>query len=157
MSAEKHGFVRVASLSTEVQIADPTANAAAILKVAGDLQTRGVSVAVGPELCLSGYSAEDLFFSDTLLADTRQGLATIATQNPLPLLVVGAPWQLRDGRLLNCAVAIGGGRVLGWCLNLCIRTTASFMTFVGLLQARKSMKQSSIPHSDSSNFAAISS
>ncbi len=113
MSAEKHGFVRVASLSTEVQIADPTANAAAILKVAGDLQTRGVSVAVGPELCLSGYSAEDLFFSDTLLADTRQGLATIATQNPLPLLVVGAPWQLRDGRLLNCAVAIGGGRVLG--------------------------------------------
>ncbi|NKC00797.1 MAG: NAD(+) synthase [Pseudomonadales bacterium] len=113
MSAEKHGFVRVASFSTDVQIAQPAANAVAILKLAAELQSQGVSVAVAPELCLSGYSAEDLFFSETLLTDTRAGLATLAAQNPLPLLVVGAPWQLRDGRLLNCAVAIGDGRVLG--------------------------------------------
>ena len=28
-------------------------------------------------------------------------------------MAVGAPWRLTDGRMVNCAVMIGDGRVLG--------------------------------------------
>jgi NAD+ synthase (glutamine-hydrolysing) len=89
------------------------ANAQTILATCQQLNDQSVAVAVFPELCLSGYSAEDLFFTETLLQDTRRALALLCKKSTLPLIAVGAPWRLRDGRLLNCAVLIGQGRILG--------------------------------------------
>ena len=43
-------------------IGDAIANAKSILEQANDLAAEGVALAVFPELCLTGYSAEDLFF-----------------------------------------------------------------------------------------------
>ena len=54
------------------------ANAGAILAQLEDLTEQHVAVAVFPELCLSGYSAEDLFFTEKLLGDCRQALALLA-------------------------------------------------------------------------------
>ena len=61
----QHGFLRVAAATPVVSIADPAANAEAILKQLQDLAGQQVAVAVFPELGLSSYSAEDLFFPRT--------------------------------------------------------------------------------------------
>lgn len=113
MNFSDFGYLRVAACSTAISIANPEHNARSILDTARALADEGVSLAVFPELCLSGYSAEDLFFSDTLLTESRTALARLVSANPLPGLAVGLPWRLADGRLLNCAAMISGNRLLG--------------------------------------------
>jgi NAD+ synthase (glutamine-hydrolysing) len=97
-----------------VALADPATNARTVVDVAGECHQDGVAVAVFPELCLSGYSIDDLLLQDTLLDAVHQAVATVveASTDLLPVLVVGAPLQ-HGTRLLNCAVVIKGGRVLG--------------------------------------------
>ncbi|HEY3531447.1 MAG TPA: NAD(+) synthase [Nocardioides sp.] len=113
-SAYAQGFARVAACTMPVALADPAANARSVLDLARDCHDDGVAVAVFPELCLSGYSIEDLFLQDTLLNAVQEAVATIVAGSAdlVPVLVVGAP--LRHGsRVLNCAVVIKDGRVLG--------------------------------------------
>src|SRR4051812_11843154 len=97
-----------------VALADPAANARTVVELARECHDDGVAVAVFPELCLSGYSIEDLFLQDTLLDAVGEAIVTIAEASSglLPLIVVGAPLQ-RGTRLFNCAVVIKDGRVLG--------------------------------------------
>ncbi|MFE5290534.1 NAD(+) synthase [Isoptericola sp. NPDC056618] len=113
-SAYAHGFARVAACTVPVTVADPRANAAAILAEARVCHDDGVAVAVFPELCVSGYAIDDLHLADTLLEATSDALAAIveASADLRPLLVVGAPLEVGN-RLLNCAVVVQGGRVLG--------------------------------------------
>ncbi|MFF2453855.1 NAD(+) synthase [Isoptericola sp. NPDC058082] len=113
-SAYAHGFARVAACTVPVTVADPRANAAAILAEARACHDDGVAVAVFPELCVSGYAIDDLHLADTLLEATSDALAAIveASADLRPLLVVGAPLEVGN-RLLNCAVVVQGGRVLG--------------------------------------------
>jgi NAD+ synthase (glutamine-hydrolysing) len=113
MNFADHGYLRIAAASPVVAIGDPSANAAVILRMAAEFAAQDVAIGLFPELCLSGYSAEDLFFSTSLIQRTSAALVELCNTNPLPLMVVGAPWRLTDGRLLNCAVAIGAGRILG--------------------------------------------
>ena len=107
------GYLRVAAASNSVNLGNAAANATTILTIARELASEQVAVGVFPELCISGYSVEDLFFSDTLLADAKTALATLAKDNPLPLMIVGVPFRLADGRLLNCAAVLGNKRLLG--------------------------------------------
>ena len=107
------GFIKVAACSPEVSIGNPISNAQQIAKSVRKQTDQGVTVSVFPELSITGYSAEDLFFSETLIQETLTGIKLLAEESRLPLLVVGAPWRLRDGRLLNCAVVISDQRVLG--------------------------------------------
>ncbi|MEM7096710.1 MAG: NAD(+) synthase [Pseudomonadota bacterium] len=106
-------LLRVAACSPEISIGDCRANTAAILSTCESLAQEQVSIAVCPELCISGYSAEDLFFSSALLEDAHAALVHLSLHNPLPILVVGLPWRLADGRLLNCAAVIANNRVVG--------------------------------------------
>ncbi len=113
-SAYAQGFARVAACTMPVALADPEANARTVLEIARECHEEGVAVAVFPELCLSGYSIDDLLLQDVLLNAVQTAIATVveASAELVPVLVVGAP--LRHGtRLLNCAVVIKGGRVLG--------------------------------------------
>ena len=113
MDFAQHGFIKVAAASPRVSIANPVANTSAILTLADTLAGENVSIATFPELCITGYSAEDLFFSDALLRDSELALVRLCEANPLPLLAVGLPWRLADGRLLNCAAIISGNKLLG--------------------------------------------
>src|SRR3954452_22745684 len=63
-SVYDQGFVRVAACTLPVTIADPHANAAAVLAEARACSEDGVALAVFPELCLAGYSIEDLFLQE---------------------------------------------------------------------------------------------
>ncbi len=113
-SAYRHGFVRVAACTLHTTIADPAANAEAVLTIARECHDDAVALAVFPELTLSGYSIDDILQQETLLEAVQDALATIvaASAELLPVLVVGAPLRHRN-RLYNTAVVIHRGTVLG--------------------------------------------
>jgi len=113
-SVYDQGYARVAACTIMTTIADPMANAAAVLAEARACEDEGVAVAVFPELALTGYSIEDLFLQETVLDVVEESIAQLARESAelSVMIVVGAP--LRHGnRLLNTAVVIHGGRVLG--------------------------------------------
>ncbi|UFU01671.1 NAD(+) synthase [Ruania suaedae] len=113
-SSYGHGFARVATCTIDVTLADPARNAQAVLEQARACHEDGVAVAVFPELCLTGYSIEDLFLADPVLLATDEALGELVTASAslTPVLVVGAPLRHRS-RLYNAAVVIHRGRVLG--------------------------------------------
>ncbi|MFH0522137.1 NAD(+) synthase [Streptomyces sp. M41] len=113
-SLYQHGFARVAACTGHTVIADPHANAEAVLWQARACAREGVAVAVFPELGLTGYSIEDLLLQDTVLDEVEQALATVVAGSAdlLPVLVVGAPLRHRH-RIYNCAVIVHRGRILG--------------------------------------------
>jgi NAD+ synthase (glutamine-hydrolysing) len=113
-SLYNHGFARVAACTGPIALADPAANARTLADHVRALHEDGVAVAVFPELCLVGYSIDDLLMQTTVLDATERAIAELAreTADLLPLIVVGAP--LRWGnRIYNCAVVIHRGAVLG--------------------------------------------
>ena len=86
-----------------------------MLEQARECHDEGVAVAVFPELCLTGYAIDDLLLQDTLLdggARRRSPTIVDGIADLLPVLVVGAP-LVHGTRVLNCAVVIHRGRVLG--------------------------------------------
>ena len=113
-SAYDQGFARVAACTLPVAIADPPANARAVLDQARACHADGVGVAVFPELSMCGYSLDDLFLQDTLLASVEAAIAEVVAGSAdlTPVLVVGAP-LVHGTRVLNCAVVIHRGRILG--------------------------------------------
>ena len=112
MNYSDFGLVKIAAAAPPVSIADPAANARAILQ-AYDAAPHDAAIVLLPELSVTGYSAEDLFFADHLRRATHEALRRIADAADERVLVVGAPWWLRDGRLLNCAFVCRAGRILG--------------------------------------------
>jgi NAD+ synthase (glutamine-hydrolysing) len=113
-SIYQHGFARVAACTGHTVIADPRANAAAVLRLARRCSDEGVAIAVFPELGLTGYSIEDLLLQDVVLDDVEAALEQIvaASADLLPVLVLGAPLRHRH-RIYNCAVIVHRGRILG--------------------------------------------
>jgi NAD+ synthase (glutamine-hydrolysing) len=113
-SAYRHGFARVAACTIPVAIADPAANAEAVLESARVCDADAVAVAVFPELCLTGYAIDDLVMQDPVLDAVERAIEGLvaASLDLLPVLVVGAPLRHRN-RLYNCAVVIHRGELLG--------------------------------------------
>nr|WP_107902630.1 NAD(+) synthase [Streptomyces chartreusis] len=113
-SIYQHGFARVAACTGHTVIADPLANAEAVLRQAQACARDGVAVAVFPELGLTGYSIEDLLLQDPVLDEVEQALHNVVAGSAdlLPVLVVGAPLRHRH-RIYNCAVIVHRGRILG--------------------------------------------
>jgi NAD+ synthase (glutamine-hydrolysing) len=104
----------VAAATPVVHVADPAANAEehlALIRRAGE---EGADLVVFPELSLSAYAIDDLHMQATLLdaVETQlPGLARAAGEAGLAA-VVGAPIRHGD-RLLNCAVLLAGGEIVG--------------------------------------------
>ncbi len=71
-------------------------------------------MAVFPELGLTGYSVDDLFLQDALLASVEQAIAEIvaASADLMTALVIGAP-LVQGNRVYNCAVVIQRGSIMG--------------------------------------------
>ncbi|MDX6327232.1 MAG: hypothetical protein QOK15_3586 [Nocardioidaceae bacterium] len=113
-SAYAHGFARIAACTLPISIADPAANAEAVLAEARACHDDGVAVAIFPELGLTGYAIEDLVLQDPVLEATRRAIETLVegSRELRPVIVVGAP--IAEGnRVYNCAVVIHEGTVLG--------------------------------------------
>lgn len=113
-SAYAQGFARVAAVTLPVHLADPLANAATVIEQAHACHDDHVAVAVFPELCLTGYSVDDLFLQDTLLATVEDAIAEVvaASADLMTALVIGAP-IVQGNRVYNCAVVVHRGSILG--------------------------------------------
>ena len=112
MNYADFGFVKIAAVAPPVAIGDPLANAQAIAEAYRQTPADAAIVLL-PELAVTGYTCEDLFFADDLRRATRSALRRIVGATDQRALVVGAPWWLADGRLLNCAFVCKNGRLLG--------------------------------------------
>ena len=110
----RDGFVKVAARTPEVRVADVAFNVEHCVDVACDaVENDGAKIVVLPELCITGYTCEDLFWQDALLDAAQQGLFDFAekTADLDALLFVGVPWRV-GGKLYNCAAAVCAGEIL---------------------------------------------
>lgn len=109
----KFGMVRAAAVTPVIAVGDTECNTQTIISRIKILHDKGVEIAVFPELCITGYTAADLFFTRSVLDGALRGIKKIAAATPRGMLVFfGAPIAI-DGRLYNCAVAVSDGKVLG--------------------------------------------
>jgi len=108
------GFVKVAAMAPKIKVADCQHNAKQICSGIAEAVAAGAKVIVFPELCITGYTCEDLFWQDMLLQGAKKALRTIVkyTEEKEGLIFVGMPWE-KAGKLYNTAVAISAGEVLG--------------------------------------------
>ena len=74
----KNGFVKVACATPELKVADVSFNIGKILDLCIEAERRKVKILVFPELCITGYTAGDLFYHKTLLDAAENGLKKIA-------------------------------------------------------------------------------
>ena len=110
----KQGFVKAASATPSIRVADPVYNAQAICAQAKEAAEHGAKIVVFPELCITGYTCNDLFLQNLLLEKAKEALLTIAeeTGELKALFFVGLPVE-KDGRLYNVAAVLYQGRILG--------------------------------------------
>jgi NAD+ synthase (glutamine-hydrolysing) len=111
----EHGYVRCMASAPPIELADPMENGRSIVESINTATREQASVLLLPELAITGYSCEDLFFERSLLDLTRQALGAIAvaTRGLDIAVVVGAPYASPDGRLFNCGFVCAHGRVVG--------------------------------------------
>lgn len=109
-----YGFVKVASAVPRVKVADCAFNASQLEKEIIIADGKGVEIIAFPELCLTGYTCGDLFTHHLLLENAEMGLMQILnnTRQLDIISILGMPIPL-NGRLLNAAVVIQKGKVLG--------------------------------------------
>ena len=110
----KDGYIRVAAGRVAVAVGDPEYNKGEILTRIREADAAGVNLLVLPELCLTGASCGDLFYSETLLEAARVAAEDIVheTEGLYPVVVFGLPLS-RRGKLYNCAAVAQGGKLLG--------------------------------------------
>ena len=109
-----YGYVKVASAIPSVRVGDVAYNVEQIENLVIQAEGKGVEVIVFPELSLTGYTCQDLFRQQLLLDRVEQGVMRLMdfTRKLDIIAIVGAPVPVGN-LLLNCAVVIQKGHVLG--------------------------------------------
>lgn len=110
----QNGFIKIASAVPSVKVADCSYNVQQIESLIAQAEGKGVEVIVFPELCLTGYSCQDLFRQTLLLeqAETSMLMLLDFTRKLDIISIVGLPVVAGD-LLLNCAAVIQKGDLLG--------------------------------------------
>ena len=110
----KYGFINVAAAVPVIKVADVDYNVQQIESLVAQAEGKGVEILVMPELCITGYSCQDLFREQLLLDKSEEGIIQLLdfTRKLDTILVVGAP-VLVNSLLYNCAVVIQRGQILG--------------------------------------------
>ena len=71
----KQGFVKAASATPAIRVADPVYNAQVICEQMEEAVSHGATIVVFPELCITGYTCGDLFYQQVLLREAKKGTA----------------------------------------------------------------------------------
>ena len=110
----KDGFIKVAAGVPRCTVADVRANTVEIKKLIDKADTAKINLMCLPELCVTGYTCGDLFFSDALLTSAKNALKEITeyTAGKYPVVIVGVP-LLYASKLFNCGAVVSGGKILG--------------------------------------------
>jgi len=122
-----YGFIRVATATPIVRLADTDGNTKEIISQIAEAEEKGVSLVVFPELCMTGYTCGDLFTQRILLERVEENVKLIAetTEDKNVAVVVGAPVLYRT-LLYNCAIVIRDGEVKGIVPKIHLPNTSEF-------------------------------
>ena len=107
-------FLRVSAAVPSVTVADVNENLISIEAKVKEAVENGSKLIVLPELALTGYTCDDLFFQTTLINKSVEGLGKIIelSSKYKAILVVGLPLKI-DGELYNCAAVTASGVLCG--------------------------------------------
>ena len=110
----KYRFVNVAAAVPTVKVADVEYNVQQVESLIAQAEDRGVEIVVFPELCITGYSCQDLFKEQLLLDHAEEGVVKLLdfTRKLNIITIVGLPVVV-NGLLFNCAAVIQSGTLLG--------------------------------------------
>lgn len=110
----KDGFIRVGCASFEVKLSNVDYNTQCIINDINKAHENHIHVLTFPELCLTGYTIEDLFYQKRIMNDVYKNIKLIqqATIDKNMIIVVGAP-LIHMNKLYNCAIVINDGDILG--------------------------------------------
>jgi len=110
----RHAMARAAAFAPQLALADPEANAGVIIELAREAHDSNAALALFPELCVTGYSLDDLHMQSSMITATAKAVRRIveASADLQPVIIIGAALQSGD-QLFNCAVLIHRGRILG--------------------------------------------
>ncbi len=111
---KNYGFFRVASAVPNVKVADCISNGEFILSMMKDAEGKGISIICFPELCITGYTCQDLFLQTPLISGAEKSVATLCeeSKNLNITAIIGVPIRF-NGSLYNCALSIHKGKILG--------------------------------------------
>jgi NAD+ synthase (glutamine-hydrolysing) len=106
------GLFRITASSPVVAVGDPVACAEHCIRAIK--LANGSHLVLLPELALGGYTCGDLFGQRSLIDGVLESLERLRefTEGRPQLVVVGAPLVVNDS-LMNTAVVLGNGRILG--------------------------------------------
>ena len=107
---KNYNFIRVAAAIPSVKVGDVKYNVAQIKTQILEAEAKGVEVLVFPELCLTGYTCQDLFAQRLLIDEAEEGVMELRefTEDKRVVVIVGVP--VDTGKLLlNCAAVICEG------------------------------------------------
>lgn len=109
----KDGFIKCGAAGIQIKVADPAFNAKQVMDRYDECMKMQPAVLVFPELCLTGYTCNDLFLQEELLSDARIELQKIIehTKGTETLSFVGLPFEV-CGKIYNTAAAIQNGQLL---------------------------------------------
>ncbi|QDF29490.1 NAD(+) synthase [Halarcobacter anaerophilus] len=109
-----YGFYRIATSVPKVQIANPSKNVENIIEILEEENKNESSIVLFPELCITGYTAGDLFLNQNLLDSQNKALKKLLQKSEKYSLIaiVGIVVSF-EHRLFNCAAVIQRGKILG--------------------------------------------
>ncbi len=107
-------FLRFSAAIPSVSVADVNENLISIEAKIKEATDNGSKLVALPELALTGYTCQDLFFQSTLLDKSIEGLCKIIelSSKYKAVIVVGLPLRI-DGELYNCAAVAAFGILCG--------------------------------------------
>ena len=110
----RYGIIKVATAVPTVKVADCVSNIKEIESLIAQAEGQGVEIIVFPELSITGYTCQDLFRQQLLLDATENCVMQLLEfSRQLDIIsIVGAP-IVAGGLLLNCALVIQRGKILG--------------------------------------------
>jgi len=118
-----NGFIKVASVTPKLKVGNPDYNIKEMLTV---LENVEASIVAFPELSVTAYTCNDLFFQESLLNNTKKAIAYFLHENKFRgIITFGAPLEV-DGVLYNCAFVIQGEKILGIIPKFYLPNTGEF-------------------------------
>ena len=107
-------YLRVATASPEVAVANVASNIKHITALYQEATAQAASLVVFPEMSVTGYTLGDLVEQRSLLEQAEAGLARLAaeTRDHQTAMVVGLPLRVGNS-LFNCAAVLAEGVIKG--------------------------------------------
>ncbi len=105
--------LRVAAIRLNQTPLDWSGNQARLLRALREARREGAELICFPELCISGYGAEDAFFWPETLERSLRVLQAIAPETRGLVVCVGLPIRVSDGTY-NASAVLCDGRLLGF-------------------------------------------